>query len=150
MGDTHTAAFSEEELRAQATGNASALPYVIAAYAKDRGRPHEEATAFVGRLFAPGWESMRGQGARAVARMVALNHASCGGEVRSLSGDDDRAEVRVAGQPNAEDAAFFGVSRDEADGFFGVFGPIAESLGFRGEWRREGEEVVLLLDRTGG
>ena len=134
-----------EEVFQQARGNAGAFPLVLLAYARDQGRPLAEAVAFVGHAFAPGWEEDRGQGAAAAMRWVALNLASSGAEVQGLAGDAARAEVTVMGWPAAEDLAAFGLSRDEGDTFYGVFEPIAEHLGLRYAWRRDGEAVVLAL-----
>jgi len=72
-----------------------------------------------------------------------------GGEVRTLTGDDAAAEARVAGMPTEEDSAFFGVTREEADKLHDIFGPIAKSVGTSFSWRREGDEIVLLVRRPG-
>ena len=137
------------EVYQQARGNAGTFPLVLLAYAREQGRPLEEAAAFVGYKFAPSWAEARGQGAAAAMRWVALNLASGGAEVRDLAGDAARAEATVAGWPAAEDLAAFGLSRDEGDAFYGVFGPIAESLGLRFAWRRDGEAVTLVLTDDG-
>ena len=123
------------------------MPYLIVAFAKAHGRSPEDAAAFTGEAFAAGCEELRGQGAPAVARMRALNRASGGGKVRSVTGDDAHAEVRVTDYPTEEDAAFFGLSRTEADGFYSAFGPIAAHVGFRSAWQREDEEIVLTVDQ---
>ena len=142
--------FSHEELFRQATGNAAGMGYALIAFAKACGRTPAEAAAFVGRAFAPGWAEGSDRGAFWVARTMALNLASCGGEVRALSGDDAAAEARVAGMPTAEDAAFFGLTPEEADHLHDIFGPIAESVGTSCSWRREGDEIVLTVRRLGG
>ncbi len=100
----------------------------MTAYARECGRTPDDAASFAGRVVAPEWEQARGQGALVVARYVALNLASCGGEVVSLTGEERYAETRVAGLPGDEELAFFRLTRDDADRFFGSFGPIAEHL----------------------
>ena len=148
MTDNQNQFFTDEELNQQARTNASALAYLLAAFAKACGRLPDEAAVFTGRAFAPGWEEVRGQGALVAARLMALNMASLGAEVRSLTGDDGQAEVRMTGYPTEAEVTFFGVSRDEADRFMGVSGPIAESLGLRAIWQRTGEEIVLTVVRN--
>ena len=147
MAETQGPLFTDADIDRQARGNAAALPYLMVAFAKACGRSPAEAAAFAGRAFAPGWEELRGQAVLAVARTMALNLASCGAEVRAVAGGDDRAEVRVAGYPTAEDAAFFGVILAEVDAFFDVFGLIGAHLGLRCEWQRAGEEVVVTVSR---
>ena len=140
--------FTEAELCTQARVNASALPYLVALIAKTAGQTPEAAALLVGRAFAPGWEELRGQGPTEVARMVALNMASLGGAVELQPQSETRVDVRLRGYPTAEDAAFFGVSREEADQFTGVIGPIAEFLGLHGSWHRAGEELVVTVEQS--
>ena len=147
MTDAQSSLFTDDEINRQARGNASVLPYLIIAFAKANGHSPEDAAAFTGEAFATGWEELRGQGAHAIARMMALNMASGGGKVRSVTGNDEHAEVRVTDYPTEEDAAFFGLSRAEAERFYFAFGPIAAYLGFQSEWRREDEEIVLTVDQ---
>ena len=147
MSDPTSPILTDEEINQFARGNASAMPLVMTAFARECGRPADDAAAFAGRLFAPGWEEARGQGALAFARLVALNMAACAGELRSLTGDERHAEARLGGLWDDETLAFFGVARDDADRFVGAFGPIAAHLGLRAAWRREGEEIVVTVDQ---
>ena len=145
MTDATGPIITDDEINQFARMNAGAMPYLMTAFAKDSGRTPAEVAAFTGRTFAAGWEEMRGQGAMAIVRIMAINLASCGGAAGSLSGDGQRAEARVSGVPSEEMASFFGLSRDEVDQFLGSFGPIATHLGARSEWRRDGEEIVLTV-----
>ncbi len=146
---TRDTGFTTEEVCDQAQGDATAGGLALLAYARERGETPEAAAAWLGRTFAPGWEESRGQGARHAMRWVALNVASLGGEVRSLSGDERRAEATVAGWPGEENLAFFRLGQAEADALYGVFGPIAEHLGLRFEWRRAGDAVTLAFEQAG-
>ncbi len=141
--------FTPDEVCEQAKGNTGGWPLALLAYARDRGQPPAEAARFVGRLFAPGWDDLPGKGALEAARAAALNLASGGAEVRRLGGDADRAEAVVAGSPTAEELAFFGLAIEEADAAHAVFEPIAERLGLRFAYRREGDEVALAFERAG-
>jgi len=108
--------YTDEEVAAQARQHASVLPYLMTAFALECGRTPDEAAAFVGRDFAPGWEAARGQGALVVVRSMALNLVAAGGALRSLGGDEGHAEARVAGLAGEEELAFMGPSREEAGG----------------------------------
>ncbi len=147
MTDAPSPFFTDDEINSQARGNASAMPYLMTAFALECGRTPDDAAAFAGRVFAPGWEELRGQGALAVTRIMALNLASSGDEVLSVTGDERRAEARMAGMSGEEELAFFRLSRDDVDRFVGAFVPIAAYLGLRAEWRREGDEIVLTVDQ---
>ena len=145
MADAVDLGFTDEEIHQQAMGNASTLPYVMAAFARACGRTPDDAADLVGRLFAPSWDELKGAGALAVARTMALNMVACGAEVQGLTGDEQSAELRFTGVLTEDDAAFFGVSRDDADRFTGVFGPIAAHLGMEATWHREGEQIVITV-----
>jgi len=149
VSDPTSPILPDEEITRFARMNASAFPYVVTALARECGRSADDAAAFVGRTFAPGWEEVRGQGARVAARYMALNLASGGADVVALTGDEGHAEVRAAGYGDEGELAFYGLTRDDLDRFVGTFGPIAEHLGLRADWRREGEEIVVTVERPG-
>lgn len=135
--------FTAEEICEQAKGNASAAMLLVLVTARERGEPLEEAARFVGRIFAPSWDDERGKGARMIARWAALNAVTCGAQLRRLGGDTRRAEAAVTSWPNVEDLSYFGLTRDEADALNELFGPIADRLGLRYVWRRDGDEIVM-------
>jgi hypothetical protein len=141
------AAFTDEELHEHARVNARLALLLLLAHARDRGQPPGEAAAFAGRVLAPGWDAVAGQGALVAVRLAALNVASTGAELRGLAGDARRAEATVAGWPGAEELALVGLDQGEADHLFAVFGPIAERLGLRYAWRREGDAVTMTVER---
>jgi hypothetical protein len=141
--DTTHETFTAEEICEQAKGNASAAILLVLVTARERGESLEEAARFVGRIFAPSWDSERGKGARTIARWAALNAVTCGAELRRLDGDGGRAEATVAGWPSEEDLDYFGLTREDADALNELYGPIAERLGLGYAWRRDGDAVVL-------
>jgi hypothetical protein len=148
VSDTRQWSFSDAEINQQALANASALPYLLVALAKDCGRTPEEAAAFAGRLLAPGWSRFAGLGADALVRQMALSLVCCGGELKELVGGESEAEARVSGAPVEDEAAFFGITTGETDRFCSVFVPMAELLGFSFAWRRDGPFLVLSVSRT--
>ena len=149
MTDAIEGEFSPEEISFQAQNNATALALTALAYLKERGLDLDEYVAFHGRRFAPAWEELRGRPVVEAARLAALNAVSLGATLRSLSGDDNSAEVLVAGWPDEEFLDLLGLSREDAQRQHGAFGPIMEQLGIRYGWRREGEAVRMTFERNG-
>lgn len=147
VSDATNAEFSSEELLSQAQGNATALALAAIAYLKDRNLPADEFFEFVGRRFAPVWEELRGRSTKVVARTAALNMVSVGGSLRSLTGDDDRAEVLIAGWPASEFLSELEVTQSESDALWHIFKPIMEYLGLRYAWQRHDEAVKMTLER---
>ncbi len=147
MSDEMNTTFTSEQISQHAQLNNKYLVLVAVAYLKEHARSTTEYWAFVGRRFAPGWK--QGLTAKEVARGAALNAISCGGTLRFLSGDESQAEAVIAGWPSEESLAFFGLTQEEADTIWGAFGPIAESLGYDYEWRRQGDEVTMTFSVQG-
>ena len=139
--------FTRDEVLEQAKANAQALFLVAIGYVKEMGLSVDEFWSFLGEKFTLGWESLRGKGARVAIRMFALNMVSVGGTLESLSGDEARAEAIIAGWPSPDMLQAFGVSRGDADRSYAVFQPIADLLGLRYEWRRQGDRVTLILSQ---
>jgi hypothetical protein len=150
MSDATNTEFTQEELSSQAQGNATALVLTTFAHLKERGLDPEEYAAFFGRCFAPGWEELRGRPVAEVARTAALNAVSVGGQLRSLSGDDTRAEVLIVGWPEEELLGMLQLTQGDGDRLWNAFDPIMKYLGIRYAWQREGETVRMTfeLDHT--
>ncbi len=142
-----TVQFSGDELLRHAQGNATATALVTIAYLMEQDRPVEEWVAFVGGRLAPAWEGLEDRSPGNVARLAALNMASAGGEVLSLTGDEGRAEVILAAWPPPALLDTFSVTPAAADAFYGVFGPIAAALGLQYAWERGGDQVRLTFVR---
>jgi hypothetical protein len=149
MSDTNGAEFTTEELLSQAQGNATAFALASIAYAKEHDLAVEEYVDFVGRKFAPGWEELRGQSVREVARTAALNWVSVGGSLSSLSGDGEHAEVVIAGWPEEEHLSALGMTLAESDPLWNIFRPITRYLGIRYSWERQDGAVRMTFERDG-
>ncbi len=148
MASSHpSVSFSDEELRLQAQGNGTAFSLALLRYARDHGEAPEAAARWLGTLFAPNWESLQGQGARAIAREAALNVVSRGGTLHELTGDEQQAEVTVTDAVDAEYLEAFGLKRVEADALYTVYEPIADELGYALRWERTGETITLVFRR---
>ena len=108
----------------------------------------DDYVAFFGRRFAPGWEELRGQPVAAVARTAALNAVSVGGTLRSLSGDEAKAEVLIEGWPAEEILSALGLERSDGETMWDSFEPIMEHLGIRYSWWPEEDGAVrITFDR---
>jgi len=135
-----------EELLDHAEENITALILGTVAYLKQNKLPVAEWVTFLGERVAPSWDEVKGQGAREVARLLALNITIAGGDIHALSGDDSRAELQCS-WPDAEDLSFFGLTRDDIDPITHVYQPVAAFLGLRYETRRDGEMVTITVAR---
>ena len=149
MTDAADTQFSTEELLSSAQGNATAFVLATIAYLKEQGLTVDDYVRFFGSKFAPGWEELRDQ-PLAVARTVARNAVSVGGTLRSLSGDEEHAEVIIEGWPDEEISGTLGLGREEGEAMWDSFAPIMEHIGIRYTWGHEEEEdraVRLVFER---
>ena len=144
MINTNTT-FSPAEIAQAAQRNAHLFCYANVAYAKAHGRSPNEYWAFIGRQFAALWEHE--QSVQAIARRAARNMVSVGATLQALSADESQAEAVMTGWPAADTAAHFGLTQAEADMVFDIFGPIVASLGWRYQWQRQGETIVMTFTR---
>ena len=149
MTDAADAQFTTEELLSSAQGNATAFVLATIAYLKEQDLAVDDYVRFFGSKFASGWEELADQ-PLAVARTVARNAVSVGGTLRSLSGDEEHAEVIIEGWPDEEISGTLGLQRDEGEAMWDSFDPIMEHLGIRYSWGHEEEEngaVRLVFER---
>ena len=150
MSDAANTDFSPEEVLAQAQVIATSWVLSTIGYLKEHGLAVEDYVAYHGRRFAPGWEELRGQPVEEVARLVALNAVSVGGTLRSLSGDDGRAEVLVEGWPDEEFFILLPLDQADSDQIWNTYKPIMEHLGLRYAWQREDDVVRITVERQSG
>ena len=139
------AVFTREEICAQAQTNASAGILMVLVLARHHGQRLVDAARFIGQIFAPSWDEVQGQGAWEVARSAALNLVTGGGELRLLEGDAQQAEAVVSWPPQ-ELLDYFDLTQEEVDALHELNGPIAERLGLRYAWRRDGNDVVMTFE----
>ena len=148
MSETGQLEFTEAEITRQALVHSSSLTYLMVAYARECGHSPEHVADFAGRIVTKGWARHVDEDALGIIRSIALIIVSIGGEVASIAGDSLEAEVRATGVVTEEEAQFFGITRDEADRFCNVFVPMAASLGYVFNWRRDGNELVYTVRRA--
>ncbi len=139
--------FTSEELYQQAQGNITAFVLATFAYLKESGQQPDEWVAFVGNRFAPGWQSLKDQGAKAAMQSLALNFLSGGADFQSFSGDETRAEAVMINWPPADFLEELGLTQQDVDAFYDIFKPIATSLGLNYAWHREGNQVTFTFAR---
>ena len=132
-----------EELldHAEAAFNAAVLSMI--AFSKGRDISIKDWAAFAGSKVAPTWGEVKGQGARDVARLAALNIVAIGGEVHELSGDDSRAELKFT-WPDAEDLELFDLTREDVDPFLSVYAPVAKFLELNYAASRSGDVATVV------
>lgn len=139
--------FTRDEVLQQAEANAQALALVAMGYIREKGLSPDDFWSFVGGKFTLGWDVLQGKGARQAMRMFALNMVSVGGTLESLSGDGAQAEAIIADWPSPDLLQAFGGSRGDVERMYAVFQPIADLLGLRYEWSRQGDRVRLTLSQ---
>ncbi len=147
MSEEVNTTFTTEQVLQQAQGNVNAVLLGTIAYLKDHHQSPDDWSASLGQRFAPSWESLKGHGAKEVARMAAFNLVSFGGTLRSLSGDESRAEAVIDGWPSSEWLESFYITLSDADAMWGAFEPIGTYLGLRFHWQREGNAVKITFSR---
>jgi hypothetical protein len=141
MSDEVKVDFSPEQTLKMAQSNAKGLIFGSLAFLKHQSLSMNQFWAFVGNLVAPNWEAI--DTLKEFVEMIALAIASLGGNLHSLSHHGSKAKIVVGGWPSEESLKIFGLTLDEADSFWCVFCPIAESLFICFEWNRAGDEVTL-------
>ena len=149
MTDAADTRFTTEELLSYAQGNATAFILSTIAYLKEHGLAVDDYVRFFGSRFAPGWEELRDQPVVAVARTAAMNAVSVGGVLRSLSGDEERAEAIVEGWPEEEISGVLGLERSDGEVMWDSFEPIMEHLGIRYCWGHEEDGAVRITFERG-
>lgn len=147
MSTEMSSTFTTEQIMQQAQGNLNAVCLGTIAHLKEHHQSPGEWSTALGQRFAPGWESLRGQGAKEVAQTVALNCVSFGGTLRSLSGGESRAEAVIEGWPSEEDLGFFHITQSDADLLWEAFKPIGAHLGLLIQCQREGDTVKITVER---
>src|SRR5918912_3215472 len=115
MSDAMNPMFSSELLAQQAQANVTSILLATIAFLKEQDQSPGQWATFVGQRFAPSWEEMKGHSARDIAEMAALNMASGGATLRSVSGNASNASAVLSDWPSEEILKFAGVSRDDAD-----------------------------------
>jgi hypothetical protein len=149
MTDASNMEFSTDELLSYAQGNATAFVLATIAYLKEQGLAVDDYVRFFGSRFAPGWEELRYEPVAAVARTAAMNAVSVGGTLRSLSGDEERAEVIIEGWPDEEISGTLGLTRSDGEAMWDSFEPIMEHLDISYSWGHEGDGAVRLTFERG-
>ena len=137
-------AFTPEQISNQSEINVNYLCHGAVAFLKENNLPMDEFWAFVGTKFTAGWK--QGLPANTVAALAALNVVSGGGKLLSLVGNDAKAEAKVQ-WPHSDTLEFFNLSQEDSDTMFHIFGPIANSLGYKYEWQRHADEVTMIFSQ---
>lgn len=135
-----------EELLAHGEESLTGAILATVAYFKEKKLPFDDFISFAGSSLAPSWDEAKGKGAREIARLISLNVVAGGGELDAFDGNDDRAELQAV-WPHTEDLEFLGLTREDLDPFFDLYTPIAQRLGYKYAYRRDGDRVTLTFSR---
>lgn len=137
--------FSTQEIAEHAQGNAAALILATIAYFNEQGGDATAWMASVGKQFALAWETSKQLGARGAIDGIALNVVAFGGKLLHLDGNIAEAKATFTDWPIAEDLHYFGLTLADADTFWTIFQTIADHLNLQYKWRREGDNVTIML-----
>lgn len=145
MSDQIKSLFTPEQISQFAIGNLNSLCCVATAYQKEQGHSPDDFWTFVGHKYSQGWK--KGMSANEIGQGVALNMVSAGCELQSLTGDSDSSEVVLGNWPSQETLDFSAISQLEADTIWLVFETIADNLGYRCHWQRDGDAVTISISK---
>jgi hypothetical protein len=133
------AEFTKEEIGERAVGNATGFCYGTISYLQSKGLSVEEWAEYVGQMHASGWEGVKGKGALVVLREAVINWISCGANLISLAGDENRAEAVLEWPPEW----YQGVPFEEAHRINSIFIPITRFVDLKSAWESEGKQFRL-------
>ena len=145
MPEPVTYPFTQQRIDEQARGNVTALILGSLKYAKAQGQSARHWANFMGQAFAPTWTGVTTP--QQAATSLALNCASTGMQIISVTGDETHGETITGNWPDPDELAFFGLTQADADAFWDIFAPIAQSLGLTYAWRREGDQLHFTFTR---
>ncbi len=131
--------FTKEEIGERGILNATELWFTTILYLRSKGLSIEEWADFVGQQYAPGWEELKGKGALAVMGEAVINWISCGAELISFTGDENRAEAVLEWPPEG----YTGVPFEEAQKINTVFILITRQVNLKCAWESAGRQFRL-------
>ncbi len=97
---SHVVQFSADEICQQSQQLAAAFVVTTIALLKERQESVTEWFSASRQKYAAHWEDLRGQGALAVLRVIALNATCIGATVESLDGNTSVAELVITNWPS--------------------------------------------------
>ena len=147
MSEDLSTMFTTEQVLDSAKGNVTGVLLGTSAYLKEQHLSPLDWSVWLGKWFAPGWEGLKGRGAREAAQIAALVCITLGGKLTSFDGDESRAEFVITGWPNADRLQYYQITLAEADISWEALGPIAASLDLQCHWQREGDCVRFTFSR---
>jgi hypothetical protein len=142
--------YTDAELLEQARGNAQALLLATIAFLDDRGIALVEWTASIGETFAAGWGDERPWDAGEFLDAMLTNLRALGAEVIAVDLGVDRAEATIAGFPDPELCALFGVEPARAAVTHDAAAAIAAPRGLTWTWELGTDGATqFVVERTG-
>jgi hypothetical protein len=136
-----------EELLEQAQSNAQALIVATVAFLDERGIPLDDWTAAIGSTFAKAWDDPGEWDAGEFLDAMLVNFRSLGAEVTSSTLGPDRAEATVAGFPDPDLCAVFGVDASRVARYNDATAVIATQQGITWSWQIEGDATRFVATK---
>jgi hypothetical protein len=100
--------------------------------------------------YAVEWEDARGAGAHNLLSAIALNATAVGATVVSFSGDAVEAILTITNWPDPWFLMKLDLTIADTDPFWEALRMMIEYLGFRYEWQREAQCVILHVTQRAG
>jgi hypothetical protein len=140
---TQEVLYTDEEILNATRANLNGTWFGTIAVLKQMGVPIDEFFTALGRLVAPGWEGVRGQGALAAARGAARSGVSFGATLESLTGDEHHAEVVASGWPPPELLRYLNLDENDVRASWANVRPVADFLGLDCRIERDGDRHIM-------
>ena len=135
--------FTVEDQLELLRSNTLALAAGTISFLRTQGIPATEWTAYLGEIFARGWDTDEPWSAEDFLESTIVSLGAFGGEaVQAEYGDDDASAV-IAGFPDLERIGGLGLEDIEADILFDLIGPIAAACGIAYAWWRTGDQIRI-------
>jgi hypothetical protein len=135
--------FTQQQIGEQAQGNLNVAILGAMAYGKAVGQDARAVALFIGQRLVSEWAGITSPLEAATA--MALNCASLGMPIVSITGDKSHGEAVTGDWPDPDLLQLMGISQAEADHSWDIFEPITQSLGYRFSFRRDGAQLHFTI-----
>ena len=135
--------FTVEDQLELLRSNTLALAAGTIAFLRSRAIPATEWTAYLGEVFARGWDTAETWSPEDFLESTIVSLGAFGGEaIQAEFGDDDASAV-IARFPDLERLSGLGLDGVDVDLLFDLIGPIATACGIAYEWWRTGDQIRI-------
>ena len=136
--------FDPDLIARYSRNNALGVSLLAVGFLIERGQSVEDWAVWLGSRFAgPGTNWKPGMGAARMAHEAALEMVSLNARLVDISAEDDVAVVRLE-WPTTDDLVDVGLRRQDIQGFWLVWQPIASSVGLQFECSTDAAGITTL------